>query len=74
MGKPIRQPFDTLVVRVPMTFRKRGGRRMVILPDGVEADLPLVCHPVAIRASACFAPSGAGVATGDLRSWSGLRS
>ena len=24
----------TLTVRVPMTFRKRGGRKLVIAPDG----------------------------------------
>lgn len=37
-------------------------------------DLPLVCHPAAIRASAGFTPCGAVGATGDRRSWSGLRS
>ena len=25
---------DTLTVRVPMTFRKRGGRKLVLAPDG----------------------------------------
>jgi hypothetical protein len=39
-----------------------------------RADLPLVCHPAAIRASAGFTPCGAVGATGDRRSWSGLRS
>ena len=38
------------------------------------ADLPLNCHPAAIRASAGFTPCGAVGATGDRRSWSGLRS
>jgi transposase-like protein len=37
-------------------------------------DLPLNFHPLAIRVSAGFTPSGAGVATCDRRSWSGLRS
>jgi hypothetical protein len=39
-----------------------------------EIDLPLNFHPAAIRVSAGFTPSGAGRATGDRRSWSGLRS
>jgi hypothetical protein len=37
-------------------------------------DLPRRCHPAAIRASAGFTPFGAVGATGDRRSWSGLRS
>ena len=37
-------------------------------------DLPLNFHPAAIRASAGFTPWGAGGATCDRRSWSGLRS
>ena len=37
-------------------------------------DLPLNFHPAAIRVSADFTPSGAGGATCDRRSWSGLRS
>jgi hypothetical protein len=41
---------------------------------GVGGDLPLKFHPVAIRVSADFTPSGAGGATSDRRSWSGLRS
>jgi hypothetical protein len=39
-----------------------------------RSDLPLSCHPAAIRASAGFTPCGAVGATGDRRSWSGLRS
>ncbi|MFZ0602596.1 MAG: hypothetical protein WAN05_14800, partial [Roseiarcus sp.] len=38
-----------------------------------EGDLPLNFHPAAIRASAGFTPWGAGGATCDRRSWSGLR-
>jgi hypothetical protein len=38
------------------------------------ADLPLNFHPAAIRVSGFCTPSGAGGATGDRRSWSGLRS
>jgi hypothetical protein len=37
-------------------------------------DLPLKFHPVAIRVSADVTPFGAGGATCDRRSWSGLRS
>jgi hypothetical protein len=37
-------------------------------------DLPLNFHPAGIRASAGFMPWGAGGATCDRRSWSGLRS
>jgi hypothetical protein len=38
-----------------------------------DDDLPLNLHPRAIRASAGFEPWGAGGATCDRRSWSGLR-
>jgi hypothetical protein len=38
-----------------------------------DYDLPLNFHPAAIRASAGFTPLGAGGATCDRRSWSGLR-
>ena len=27
----------TLTVRVPMTFRTRGGRKLVVSPDGVPS-------------------------------------
>jgi DNA invertase Pin-like site-specific DNA recombinase len=37
-------------------------------------DLPPNFHPAAIRVSGFCTPSGAGGATGDRRSWSGLRS
>jgi hypothetical protein len=40
----------------------------------VPVDLPLNVHPVAVRVSGFCTPSGAGGATGDRRSWSGLRS
>lgn len=30
----------TMTVRVPMTFTKRGGRKLVISPDGVSAVAP----------------------------------
>jgi hypothetical protein len=45
-----------------------------VLHKDEDFDLPLVCHPAAIRASARFASCDAGLATGDRRSWSGLRS
>lgn len=28
---------ETIVVHIPMTFRKRGGRKLVVTPDGAEA-------------------------------------
>jgi hypothetical protein len=40
----------------------------------VVHDLPLNFHPVAVRVSGFCTPSGAGRATDDRRSWSGLRS
>ena len=40
----------------------------------IWADLPPNSHPVAIRACPVDTPSGADGATGDRRSWSGLRS
>ena len=27
---------DTITVHIPMTFRKRGGRKLVVTPDGAE--------------------------------------
>ncbi len=27
---------DTITVHIPMTFRKRGGRKLVVTPDGTE--------------------------------------
>jgi hypothetical protein len=42
--------------------------------EWIARDLPLTFHPAAIRASAGFTPCGAGGATDDRRSWSGLRS
>jgi hypothetical protein len=51
MGRPVRQTPDTLVVRVPMTFRKRGGRRMVIMPDGAQAPVPTATRPQPISVS-----------------------
>jgi RNA-directed DNA polymerase len=38
------------------------------------SDLPPNFHPAAVRVSGFCTPSGAGGATGDRRSWSGLRS
>jgi hypothetical protein len=40
----------------------------------MHADLPLSFHPAAARVSEFCTPSGAGGATDDRRSWSGLRS
>jgi hypothetical protein len=27
---------ETIIVHIPMTFRKRGGRKLVVTPDGAE--------------------------------------
>lgn len=32
---------QTLTVRVPFTMRKRGGRKLVIAPDGAESGAPI---------------------------------
>ena len=42
--------------------------------SSVRRDLPLSFHPTGLRASAGFTRWGAGGATGDRLSWSGLRS
>ena len=31
---------ETLVIRVPMRFKKRGGRREIIVPEGLSAARP----------------------------------
>ncbi len=31
---------ETLVIRVPMKFKKRGGRREIIVPDGLSGSGP----------------------------------
>jgi hypothetical protein len=33
----------TITVRVPISIRKRGGRKIVLAPDGIE------CHPQVLR-------------------------
>jgi hypothetical protein len=35
---------DTLTVTVPMTFKKRGGRKLVIAPNGADAWAPPRAH------------------------------
>jgi len=40
-----------LSIRIPMTLRRRGGRRLVIVPDGLEASAPRPAFdPVLINA------------------------
>jgi hypothetical protein len=36
-GAKISQDGSTLTVRVPLTFRKRGGRKLVIAPNGSDS-------------------------------------
>jgi hypothetical protein len=33
-GVETRLDGDTLVVRIPMRFRRRGGRKRIVTPDG----------------------------------------
>ena len=35
-GLETRLDGDTLVVRIPMRFRRRGGRKRIVAPDGSE--------------------------------------
>ena len=51
-----------------------GGRNGVADPNWGGSDLPPNSHPAVIRAFPVDTPSGADGATGDRRSWSGLRS
>jgi len=40
-GKPtIRRDGDCLVVHIPMTFKRRGGRKEIIVPQGYENKTP----------------------------------
>jgi len=64
---PIEQVFAKLKGFLP----KAAARSYDALSNA--DDLPLNFHPKAIRASADFTPWGAGGATCDRRSWSGLR-
>jgi len=34
----------TVTVRVPMTIRRRGGRKLVLTPDGAEVTAPITRH------------------------------
>jgi hypothetical protein len=40
VGADISQDGSTLTVRVPLTFRKHGGRKLVIAPQGPDAWAP----------------------------------
>ena len=48
MAKPkIRRDGRTITVRVPIAIRKRGGRKVVLAPDGTIADTrKLICQQV----------------------------
>src|SRR5512132_2392675 len=39
--------FDgtTITVRIPMTFDRRGGRKVIVAPDGGDAWAPVRLHP-----------------------------
>jgi hypothetical protein len=34
----------TMTVRVPITIRRRGGRKLVLAPDGIEVTAPITRH------------------------------
>ena len=40
MSRPSARRGDTLTVRVPMTFRKRGGRKEIVMPEGAPSWAP----------------------------------
>ena len=54
-GVETRLDGSTLVVRIPMRFQRRGGRKRIVAPDGSES-----CRPVARAADrgAGFMPTG----------------
>ena len=44
MAKPkIKSDGRTITVRVPISIRKRGGRKVVLAPDGMEHDPSALC-------------------------------
>lgn len=40
MTAPVTRDPDTITVHVPLSFRKRGGRKQVVVPDGATAWAP----------------------------------
>ena len=45
MRKPkIKSDGSTITVRVPISIRKRGGRKVVLAPDGKPGVTTLFCH------------------------------
>jgi ribonuclease BN (tRNA processing enzyme) len=60
--------FDLEFVEIETASERSLG------PINVTTDLPPNFHPVAVRVSGVCTPAGAVGATGDRRSWSGLRS
>lgn len=34
-GSTVHQDGDSIVIHIPMTFRRRNGRKKIVLPDGV---------------------------------------
>jgi hypothetical protein len=65
------------IVLARVTILHRDAERLAVLYRllwRLRSDLPPNFHPAAIRASVFCTPCGGGGATGDRRSWSGLRS
>jgi hypothetical protein len=44
MVKPLSEDGRTVTVRVPISIRKRGGRRLVLAPDGAKLAAPVSRH------------------------------
>jgi hypothetical protein len=45
MAKPkIKSDGHTITVRVPISIRKRGGRKVVLAPDGLPGETTLFCQ------------------------------
>ncbi len=62
---------ETLTVQVPFTIRKRGGRKEIVVPEGVEAPRPRVDNTLVKSLARAFRwkrmiDSGAFATIGDL--------
>jgi hypothetical protein len=51
----------TITIHIPITFRKRGGRKLVVTPDGAEwAPRPRVDNAMVKALARAFRPGKAG--------------
>ena len=72
-GRPDFIPLNFFLFNRPLTETDKAIQSLA-LERYRFSDLPLMFHPAAVRASAVDTPCGAVRATGERRSWSGLRS